>query len=127
MTYPSISENRAVQRAYERMRQNGQSHNMAEMLALRKIPACRTNATLLAAVNSDKEQWSFSQPNMHSKAVVESANKLGVHPKQYQPEWADYAGDPKAFLPNDDPGGHLKKLKRRQKEKETRLVEQSNE
>lgn len=127
MKYPRISEHTAVQRAYERMRRRGQSHNMAEMLSLRRIPACRTNATLLAAVNGAKDEFTFEDNGMHSKAVLKAANRVGVHPRQYQPQLADFAGDPKAFLPNDDPRGHLKKLERRQKEKTAKLTEQSDE
>ena len=126
MKYLRISEHTAVQQAYERMRQSGQSHSMAEMLALRRVPACRTNATLLAAVTNEKEAYTFDDGGMHSKAVVKAANRMGVHPKQYRPQLADFAGDPKAFLPNDDPRGHLKRVEQSRKDRGARLADTEN-
>ena len=48
MPYPSISQNPSQQAAYEAMREDGQSHKMAEMLASRRIPGVRTDATFMA-------------------------------------------------------------------------------
>ncbi|MFA7177157.1 MAG: hypothetical protein WC114_07915 [Smithellaceae bacterium] len=121
--YPTISDNPAVQQDYERMRERGQSHNIAEMLALKRTPTLRTDATLLAAVNGAKEDFSFEQDNLHSKAVVKTAKRLGVHPKQYQPTLADYAGDPKAFIPNDNARGHLKRVAQHHKDRCARAVD----
>ncbi len=121
--YPTISEHPTLQQAYERMRKRGQSHNIAEMLALRQTPPIRTDATLLAAVNGAKEDFSFEQDNIHSKAVVKTAKRLGVHPKQYQPTLADYAGDPKAFIPNDNARGHLKRVAQYHKDRCARAAD----
>jgi hypothetical protein len=114
-----ISDLPEVQRAYERMRSKGQSHNMAEMLALRQVPTLRTNATMLAG---REPHYGVEQNNMYSRAVNGTAKRYGLDPANYCPGLADYAGDPKAFLPTDDPGGHVKRLERRQKEKIQRAM-----
>ncbi len=47
MSYPVISERADVQAAYERMRKEGQSHNMAEILATRQCPTLNTDTRRL--------------------------------------------------------------------------------
>lgn len=123
MKYPVVSMNPTVQREYVGMRLRGQSHTIAEMLALRVTPGLRTDATLLAAVNTGKADFSFDQKNLHSDAVTGTANRLGVHPKQYDPTLADYAGDPKAFLPNDNPRAHQKKVRQQHADRCAKTVD----
>jgi hypothetical protein len=119
MTLPIISDDRRVQAAYVRMRREGQSHSMAEMLALRKVPTLRTGATMLAGRKAPFGE----ERNMHTDRVCGTAKRHGLDPNNYCPTLADYPGDPKAFLPNDDPAGHVKKLKRRLDEKVARAID----
>jgi len=114
---PIISDKKRVQEAYETMRREGQSHNMAEMLATRRVPTLRTNATMLAG---RKPYFGVDEKQMHSSQVCGTARRYGFDPANYVPTLADYPGDPKAFLPTDDPGGHVKKLGRRLKERVAR-------
>ena len=114
MTYPTISDNRAVQCAYVAMRQAGQSHNMAEMLATRQVPSLRTNTTLLAAHSRHKSRYCWGN-DKHTKCVHGAAKQYGLNPDNYVETLARYPGDPQAFLPNDDPQGHIKKVQRSQK------------
>ena len=123
MSYEQVSDHPGVQAAYEAMRRDGQSHRMAEMLALRQCPSLRTNATILAAESNRAPHYDLEEDNLHSRAIVKTANRLGVHPRQYQPTYADFPGDPKAYLPNDDPGGHLKKLDQLHKDRQNRLID----
>lgn len=41
MQYPRISDNQNIQDAYDRMRQSGMHHKLAELLALREPPKHR--------------------------------------------------------------------------------------
>jgi hypothetical protein len=115
-----ISDIPAVQRAYERLRRAGQSHNIAEMLATRSVPRLRTNATVLAG---RQPYFGVEENQMHTNAVCGTAKRYGFDPANYCPGLADYAGDPKAFLPTDDPLGHVKRIRRRQHEKIQRAIQ----
>lgn len=47
MAYPKVSQDPRIQKDYERMRTAGQSHNMAEMLALQTCPGLQTDTRFL--------------------------------------------------------------------------------
>lgn len=74
MTYETISDNPAIQAEYEAMRAKGESHNMAEMLALQQFPFSR-----------DENQILFKG---------EESGKL------YISQLARYPGDPRAYVSN---------------------------
>lgn len=116
MSYPTVSDYPDVQAAYEAMREAGQSHNMAELLACRQCPSLRTNTSFIAAENNRKPYYGLEENQKHSNALRKTARRLNAHPNNYNPTLADYPGDPKAFLPNDDPMGHIKKITRQREE-----------
>lgn len=74
MTYETISDDPAIQAEYEAMRAKGESHNMAEMLALQQFPFSR-----------DENQILFKG---------EESGKL------YISQLARYPGDPRAYVSN---------------------------
>lgn len=88
--YPKISSNPGIQDAYERMRENGQSHNMAEILAFRKCPSLKTDTRFQARIDKTPPV-----PPAYRKI----AKKAGVDTsdKQYFTQLARYPGDPTAW------------------------------
>jgi len=89
--YPTVSLDEGVQLAYESMRAQGQTHNMAEMLATRSLPGLRTDATLMA--NAPKRQ---PLPREHyAKAKAAGVVTDG---KFYDHQAARFPGDPEAWI-----------------------------
>lgn len=90
--YPVVSSNPHVQAAYMEMRRNGESHNLAEMLAFRRAPDIRTDSTFLAGTPVDDDpivrRW-------RAEAEAEGVNTTGA---VYFSKIAEYPGDPKAFV-----------------------------
>lgn len=72
--YETVSEIPEVQAAYERMREEGQSHNMAEMLALRQCPSLNTDT---------RRMIGWSEP-------------------RFSEQLARYPGDPEAWVSHPD-------------------------
>lgn len=72
MTYETISDNPAIQAEYEAMRAAGESHKMAEMLALQAFPFGRDENRILM---QGKESGKF-----------------------YSSQLARYQGDPRAYV-----------------------------
>jgi len=99
-----------AEQMYRKLRKDGVSHNMAEILAHRQCPGLRTGSTML---RNRKPYFGIDQDQKHTNAIQATAKRHGLDPANYCPTLADYAGDPKAFLPHDDPAGHVKRVERK--------------
>jgi hypothetical protein len=90
MSYPIISDDPGEQARYEAMRDSGQSHNMAEMLACRAVPGIRTDSTFMRG----------SHVAPVNPKIREVARKAGVvtDGKKYLGQLARYEGDPQAWV-----------------------------
>lgn len=89
-TLPIVSGNPEEQAVYERMRSEGQSHKMAEMLATRSFPGLKTDTAFCAGIRKDTNV---------PKSYRDKAKKAGVTTdgKQYYRSLAEYPGDPRAW------------------------------
>ncbi len=90
-TLPVVSDNPDVQCRYEAMRANGQSHNMAEMLATQCVPGLKTDTRFIARMDT-RGDVPAAYRAMARKAGVDTGDK------QYISQMADYPGDPKAWI-----------------------------
>ncbi len=109
--YPVISSSPAVQGAYVKMRRSGESHRLAEMLALRSGPQLSTDTSFLAGVGTLRDQFDGNDAELNR--VVKEAKKQGYTPKAtdyYEPSLANRCGDPGAFIPHNEPKGHVRRL-----------------
>jgi hypothetical protein len=123
--YPTISDDPAVQAEYLRIRErlrrecvrNGEqpsdrdNHRLAEMLAFRSPPRANTDREFLAGIGTLDKQFEKDPEGL--QAVVEGAKRSGYTPNMhslYNPSLARYEGDPAAFVPHDNPVGHIKKV-----------------
>lgn len=95
--YPLVSSNPLVQAAYEKMRGEGQSHNMAEMLATRSLPGLRTAATFI------KKRKQQRQPKWPAWYYAK-ARAAGIDPDAhvYEPQLARHACDLEAWIKEPD-------------------------
>ena len=78
--WPTVSNNPFVQAFYEVCRENGQSHNIAEICAFRQSPTLRTGTRWLAGQASHP----FGEGEIGLKmeqAAVEHARRQGVNPE----------------------------------------------
>ena len=104
MSWPKVSEEPEVQALYEQMRDAGESHNIAEMCAMRETPASRT----------DREFWrgrwnQFESDPRAGRRYQAIADSMGMSTvgKQYIGQLARYPGDPQAWV---DGRGDIKKV-----------------
>lgn len=97
MELPVISKDCTVQSAYEEMRRAGQSHNIAEMLALRRLPACKTDREFLAGHCNGSQ---FAKDAVLGNRYKEVAEQRGadVTGKVYLSGLAAFPGDPRAWV-----------------------------
>ena len=110
ISFPVISEELDVQAFYIEMRQDGQSHNLAEMLALKRCPSLDTDTRFNAGLGTLRSHFK-DESELHR--VVKAAKKQGYTPKDtdsYQPFLAKSCGDPAAFVPHDNPKSHICKV-----------------
>jgi hypothetical protein len=93
----TISADPEVQKFYEQMRKRGESHALAEMLALRKVPACRTDDL---AFKGQKNGQQFAGKEALGNALAKKLRKAGGSPagKQYIGGLARFPGDPEAWV-----------------------------
>lgn len=90
--YPIVSRNPAIQEAYLEMRKNGQSHNIAELLAFRRSPDIRTDSTYMAGMVTDEDPAARRYRRDAEAAGIDTAGAI------YLSKIAEYPGDPKAFV-----------------------------
>jgi len=108
--YPTISDDQDVQALYVECRQQGTSHNLAEMFALKRAPHLDTDTTFLKGIKPLGDQ--FTNDN-ECKRVIKEAKKLGYTPRTsdyYCPGIANKCGDPAAFVPHANPKAHIRKV-----------------
>lgn len=89
--YPVVSDNPTQQAAYEKMRADGESHNMAEMLATRSLPGLKTDTNFMARRRRRQRL---------PRAYYEMAKKAGVNTegRWFCGDVAKYPGDPEAWV-----------------------------
>jgi hypothetical protein len=101
MSYPTISSNPNVQSFYENCRRDGQSHNMAEMFALRTAPTLDTDTALFASHGSCRTLADQFPNKQALDNLIKAARKQGYNPSPndiYYSPIAARRGDPKAFI-----------------------------
>lgn len=90
MKYQKVSNNPLIQDAYDAMRENGQSHKMAEMLAFKSAPGLKTDTRFQARIDR-----SNSVPPQYRKLAKQAG--VTTDGKQYFTQLAKYPGDPEAW------------------------------
>jgi len=96
---------------YLQLRRQGQSVNMAEMLALRAPPRARTDRELFEGQGMLDKQFGGSPGQL--EAVVAQAQQHGYRPNPndvYIPMLANYPGDPLAFVPATGGRNHIRRV-----------------
>jgi hypothetical protein len=95
--FPLVSEDRGVQCAYEEMRRSGESHAIAEILALRQTPASRTDREfLLGDVNCNQFAADPESGKLYRSVAEQSG--VSVAGKKYISQLARFPGDPQAWV-----------------------------
>lgn len=110
-TYPVISTNANVQAFYVTLRNNGESHNMAEICALRRAPGIETDDTFLSGLGTLADQFAGDEKQLEQRVAVARAN--GYNPNVsdvYHPGLARFPGDPEGFIGHGRGKGHMKRL-----------------
>lgn len=94
---PIISTDPAVQSFYEQMRHAGETHNMANMLAVRRAPGARTDREFLRGHHSGSQ---FASDPTTGNEYSRIAKAAGVSPtgKVYKSSLARFPGDPLAWV-----------------------------
>lgn len=97
--WPLISSHGSIQALYERMRCEGQSHNLAEMFAFQAPPMSDSDREFLEGRNDNSEQARLGQ---FAEQYRTQAARAGVDTKGrvYQSGLALFPGDPKAWVAN---------------------------
>jgi len=110
--YPCIEDpngpNAYIQAAYERMRAQGQSHSMAEMLAYRQAPGAQTDREFQRGQGTLESQYGNDPQYLHE--ITQTAMRNGYKPNVndvYVPGIAAFPGDPRAFVTDR---GEIKKV-----------------
>ena len=95
--YPKISDDQQAQAFYEAMRANGESHNMAKLLALRQAPSSVTDRELFLGHCNGSQ---FSADTHSGDVYKRKAERAGVSTtgKVYLSSLALEPGDPKAWV-----------------------------
>lgn len=112
-TYPKISDDPAVQQHYESMRSKGESHNMAEMCAMRQASGTRGSerAIMFDVQNHGMNGW----PEAMKQHRLQQAVKAGINPtgKVYMPNLGRHgvSNDPNCWV--SDTGDVIRALKAR--------------
>jgi hypothetical protein len=101
MDFPLISPNPNVQAFYEKMCMQGQSHNMAEVLATRSFPGFTTNDTFLKGKKTGDQFDDCPVVGQYYREVAESAG-VSTTGKVYLRGLANFPGDPRAWVSDKD-------------------------
>ena len=95
---PIISDDPVVQDRYAVMRRSGESHNMAEMLCLRRGPALNTDSTFMRDRGNNRHLDSVDP--VSRQHYMDMARKAGIsiQGRDYIPGLARFPGDPDAWV-----------------------------
>lgn len=94
---PKVSDNPRLQARYTQLRLNGESHNMAEVLALRAFPGFSTNDDFMRG-RMNGEQFAHNPAMGNYYRGVAESQGVSVKGKQYMSGLASYPGDPTAWV-----------------------------
>lgn len=104
--YPVISPRADIQGFYEALRDKGQSHNMAEILAFRQPPRpSKTNDQFMAG-RRHNDQFNGSPLGEAYRQIAQAAG-VNTHGKYYMPSLAASPGDPEAWVSDIDDAKRL--------------------
>jgi hypothetical protein len=94
--FPIVSRSEEIQAKYEQMRLEGQSHNIAEMLATRSFPGVKTDAIFNEGKFSG-DSWMVGPEQQWLRNRAETAG-VSTTGKWYCRGLADFPGDPTAWV-----------------------------
>lgn len=97
MSWPIVSDHPDVQAHYERCREEGTSHTLAEMFALAQPPQSRTDREFLRGHCNGSQFAGNPAMGDYYKAVAEAEGQ-DTKGKVYLSGLADYPGDPRAWV-----------------------------
>lgn len=102
-TYPTISADPRVQAHYERCREEGTPHGLAEMFALGQPPGVETESTFLAGMYDQQAKEFNNKPDV-AKVLADDLRAAGgsTAGKVYLGGLAEYPGDPRAWVSGKD-------------------------
>lgn len=95
--WPWVSQDVDVQLFYLEMRLAGESHNMAEILALRKPPRCMTDS-IFNEGHCNGSQFADDPEMGDLYKRVADEHGVSITGKHYVSGAADYQGDPRAWV-----------------------------
>lgn len=107
-----VSQDPAVQAAYERIVANGTHPRMAEILAHRKAPGVVTDTNGYGHSRQTIAKRFGGDPD-YMRQLIAGAKAHGYTPSEndaYNETLARFTGDPEAFVPNGSGEGHVKKI-----------------
>jgi len=99
VTYQVISDNMELQAFYEWLRDKGNTHKMAEMLAYQEAPRARTDREFFEGIGTLDKQ--FEGDEKVRDHVIATAKHNGYKPNcndVYLSQLARFPGDPEAFV-----------------------------
>lgn len=101
MDYPKVSDDLAVQEHYVSMRRQGESHSVAEMLALQQTPRIFTEDVFRAQYGVNGEQFAKDPKRGDLLKAVAEKHGQNVKGKIYMPSLCRKSvgpGDPEAWV-----------------------------
>jgi hypothetical protein len=106
--------NAAYDQIYAEAIKNGASETFADMLASRQPPGGMTDNVAVAGIGKLGDQFKGKRGEIQLNKIIASAKRHGYTPNPndiYQPGLAQFAGDPKAFIPSGAGyRSHIKKI-----------------
>lgn len=95
--YPKVSDNPQIQADYEAIRERGECHNLASMLAKRQPPSARTDREFMEG-HCNGNQFEGMEHLGDVYAAEARRRGVNVKGKVYLSGLASYPGDPKAWV-----------------------------
>lgn len=102
--YPAVSNDERIQLCYEVLRDDGQSHNMAEILSHRQAPGIKTDTILTSGWGSNPGFEDDPMGQLMYRMAKRKAEKAGVsiQGKRYMSGLATEPLDPGAWVSSGD-------------------------
>lgn len=103
-TLPIVSRNPQVQTRYEELRQAGESHGIADVLANRQFAGVRTNDTFMRGKRNNNQFGDGPLGQMIGEFYRSKALEAGVNPhgRYYSSSVARFTADPQAWIEGKD-------------------------